>query len=290
MEYIKVVIHLLPDVVWAAIISSMIAWFGVVVVNRQETKRTKLRLEHDAIQRGKEREMGLRREVYLGAAETLGNAFRYLALFSDPGINPQEHLKIIQNMPAAINKVHLIASTDTISALSEATSYFAKSNLELHRQKIPINILNQEIQRVKQIISGQESYRGYLLDTMHQLERSANKDPNLWAPLGKQFEITYQQINENIGRIGILQKKLFGLQIELAKKSDGALREFGKLLIDANIAGRKELNLPLDEEKYKALQKEHNERAQAEMQRFLEGVREETESGSLTPDKIIEKG
>jgi hypothetical protein len=69
MEYIEAVIDLLPEVVWAAIISSLIAWFGVFLQNRNETKRNKLRLEHDAIQRDKEREMGLRREVYLGAKE-----------------------------------------------------------------------------------------------------------------------------------------------------------------------------------------------------------------------------
>ena len=127
-------------------------------------------------------------------------------------------------------------------------------------------------------------------NTMHQLASSGNQDPNLWGPLNKQFEMTHQQINDNLSRIGILQKKLFRLQIDLAKRSYSATQEFGKLLLDANIAGRKELNLPLDEEKYRALEKEHIERAQVEMVVFLEGLRQETESGSLTPDKIIEKG
>jgi hypothetical protein len=61
---------------------SIITLFGVWLQSRSEAGRLKRQLQHDAEQREKERQMDLRREVFLGAAETLGRQSEYINLFS----------------------------------------------------------------------------------------------------------------------------------------------------------------------------------------------------------------
>ena len=61
-------IESVPDVVWAAVIASIITLSGVIAANISNTNRLKLQLGHDSREKEKDRKMTLRREVYLQAA------------------------------------------------------------------------------------------------------------------------------------------------------------------------------------------------------------------------------
>ena len=62
-------------------IGSLLTLLVVWLQSRSEFNRLKIQLQHDAEQREKERQMDLRREVFLGAAETLGKQSEYINLF-----------------------------------------------------------------------------------------------------------------------------------------------------------------------------------------------------------------
>ena len=66
----------IPHVVWAAIIASGLTIFGVTLANRANKKCLILQLNHDAQQKDKEREMQLRRDVYIEAAEAIAEAIK----------------------------------------------------------------------------------------------------------------------------------------------------------------------------------------------------------------------
>ena len=79
-------LHLLetiPAAVYAATTASTITLIGLSLQNRGESKRNFERLVHDARQRDREREMTLRRDVYLEAAEAMAQAQEYLAGFTN---------------------------------------------------------------------------------------------------------------------------------------------------------------------------------------------------------------
>src|SRR4051794_30236818 len=67
-----------PDVIWSALIASLLTLSGVLVSNWSNTNRLKLQLQHDAHEKSKERVSTLRRDVYLRVAEELVRANAHL--------------------------------------------------------------------------------------------------------------------------------------------------------------------------------------------------------------------
>ena len=66
-----------------------------------------------------------------------------------------------------------------------------------------------------------------------------------------------------------MQKDLFKRQVELVKESLVTLSDFGKILVNANLAIRKELEMPLNEKEYRELRQREDEMMKANMQGFI---------------------
>ena len=64
----------------------------------------KIQLQHDAEQREKERQMDLRREVFLGAAETLGRQSDYINLFGKIDFDFWKEQEILKGSIGVANK------------------------------------------------------------------------------------------------------------------------------------------------------------------------------------------
>ena len=70
----------------------------------------KRQLQHDAEQREYERQMDLRREVLLGATETLGRQSEYINLCSKVDFDFWKDQEMLKGSVGAGNKIHLIGS------------------------------------------------------------------------------------------------------------------------------------------------------------------------------------
>jgi hypothetical protein len=108
MENIQIVfdlINLVPNVIWAAIIASVLTLAGVLTTNRNNNSRLTKQLEHEGAQRDKEREIDLRREVYLGAAEAIAEAHGKIVQIPNFELqNIQDQFSNLK-LSAALNKV-----------------------------------------------------------------------------------------------------------------------------------------------------------------------------------------
>ena len=63
MHYIITVLSLIPDVIWAAIIASVITLSGVALSNRANRKCLLMQLNHAAKEKDKEREFKIREKL-----------------------------------------------------------------------------------------------------------------------------------------------------------------------------------------------------------------------------------
>jgi hypothetical protein len=64
-------LHRVPDVVWAALIAAGVAFLTTTLSNRNSRKQLKMQLDSSAQHQKLEREMALRRDVYLPVAEAI---------------------------------------------------------------------------------------------------------------------------------------------------------------------------------------------------------------------------
>ncbi len=117
---------------------SSIALFAVWLQSRSESNRVKIQLQHDAVQREKERQMDLRKEVFLGAAETLGRQSEYINLFSKVDFDFWKDQEVLKGNIGIAYKVQLIAGIDTIEAYARANQCWVSALFELAKMRLKI--------------------------------------------------------------------------------------------------------------------------------------------------------
>ena len=60
-----------PATFWGVVAGSFFSLGGVWLSNRNSARNLKAQLDHDRATRAKEREMSMRKDIYLAAAETI---------------------------------------------------------------------------------------------------------------------------------------------------------------------------------------------------------------------------
>lgn len=255
LETIKALLESVPVLFYAATTASFITLLGIGLQNRAESIRNMARLTHDALQRDREREMALRRDVYLRAAEAMAQAQEYLAGFANTEISAQQHESMIKGVGSDLNKVHIVGSLATVQAIVEANQFFVSAVADLSIRKLPVQQLARETELEQTAIDSAIARRDEALAGMKEMSRSTNTDGHarLWELQNRIFNDEQADIDAALTRKEELQGHFSQQQMELLRLSAQAGLEFGRLVTKANLAIRRELELPLEAEEYLSL-------------------------------------
>src|SRR5215469_7161292 len=96
-----------------ALVGAIIGMIGTLLANRAARQRQETELQHDGEQRDREREMSLRINVYLPAAEAVVRSQGLLANLLNPEIPETQIMAGHQNDLAAIAKVQVVGTEET---------------------------------------------------------------------------------------------------------------------------------------------------------------------------------
>lgn len=84
-----------------------------------------LTMRHEAKEKKKEREMALRREVYLGVVEAISSAS--VVLIKSFLADPQEACEILERLEASLGKIYIVGGDETVKAALETEDRLAKA-------------------------------------------------------------------------------------------------------------------------------------------------------------------
>lgn len=73
----------IPATFWGVVIGSFFSLGGVFLTNRSNDRRLRAQLAHDREIRSRERELSLRKDIYMSAAEAISAGLNAIARFSD---------------------------------------------------------------------------------------------------------------------------------------------------------------------------------------------------------------
>lgn len=273
-ESLLQLLNAVPSAVYAATTASTITLFGLWLQNRGESRRNSERLDHDAGQRDREREMTLRREVYLKAAEAMAHAQEYLAGLANAEVSPQQHEAMIKGVGADLNKVHIVGSMPTIRAIVEANQFFAQAVSDLSVHKLPLRRIAQEIDYQQQVIASASARRDEALATMKEMTRTGGEHARAWDLQQKIFNDEQNEIDVALGKREGLQRELAQSQADFVKRCADAGLALGQLVVNANLAIRRELELGLDAPAYRELMEHSRDHLGRAVDFFHRSIRE----------------
>lgn len=265
----KEILGFIPAVIFSGLISGVvgagIALFGTHLQNKsnairqkelleEQSRQQKERLEHEAEQRKLEREMILRRDIYLSGIEAVGKMQQFILSFSNVNQPTEARENIINGVAESLNKVSIIANLETIKALDVLDSYY-KNSLPLLMEK------RMELDNDIQYKINTEIYVQNSIQRNQQLINLYNNPNNVLTneqriAINEEFQKNHNEIEESQKLIEELKHKTIDRIIELLNLCFQRANEFQKLCIDAILCVRRELSFPIDEVQYETLIKQ----------------------------------
>lgn len=264
----------IPDVVWAAMLASLLTLSGVLLANRSSRIRQLTELKHDASQRDREREMALRRDVYLGAAGAISRAQSTLMRLADLNVADQELSAAFSQDSSAMAQVQVVGTNKTVQAMSAFSQELGAAFLELTLKRLPLLGRKNQIELLGKFIDKSNTEQERLINAMRQMNLEGNTDQKTWRVVNDSFKLEQQNNAKIIEERQLLTEQQQRDILEFLELSVDRFCTVSRLIPSATFAVREELDLPLDREAYTKMFDENLEKGKDAIQGFLQGLNE----------------
>jgi hypothetical protein len=244
---------------------------------------TWLQNRHDSKQRERERQMALRRDVYLQAAEGLAGLQEYLAGISDTSRSMTDLAQVLRGVPGWQNKIHTVASLETITAFAEADRVFIAGCIAAIPHRYAIDQVDRRMAALEDRATQLRQYQSYLHTSLQaQLPQFPSKEAVATASQIRQaIDFVQRQIDDLEEQHCELASARSAQIRQLFRGTIGRVAEYRQLTGKALLAIRQEIDLPLDPPSYLGLLDRTNKDVMGALQRV---IAEEEEPIAISPE------
>ena len=145
-------IEKIPATFWGVVVGSFFTITGVLLTNRSNTNRLRIQLDHDREIKKEERELTLRKEIYLAAAEAISSGIQMIGSIANLNVSYDKLMESFSEKAPAIAKVNVIANEDTINALTAFMEELTSGLLRLSHQRIKLGAAQQKTINIQKLI------------------------------------------------------------------------------------------------------------------------------------------
>lgn len=245
-----------PGTVWAVIIAAVFTLSGVLLTNRAHDRRFKAQLVHDQDLKNREREMALRKEVYLAAAEAVSVGLIAVGRFANLEIAHDKLTEEYYSKAASVAKINVVAKETTVRAVSIFSSELGSTFLRLFAKRFPLIRQAQEITMHRGQIDAFLKEQSRILELIKQYNLDGDKDQGKWDRLQQSFDFERRRFEETSKKADELAGPLYIKQLKFMEECAEEGIRLARLLVPVIVSVRKELDLPIDEVEYGRLVEE----------------------------------
>jgi len=159
MDLVKL-IDAVPPTLWGFLIGSLLTVLGVILTNAANTKRLRLQHEHEWRLESKERDLNLRRDIYLAAMEAIATSVATIGRFSNLNIPSDDLELILTDKSPAFSRVSIVGQEATIQAVANFSRELTGTFLRLSAKREKLSWLMQRLasveQKIAQVLQAQE--------------------------------------------------------------------------------------------------------------------------------------
>lgn len=253
----------------SAVLASIITLFGVMAQNLFETRRNSARLKHEAQTRSEEREITARREVYLRAAEEYSARLHRLGEFSDPSSLPAPGAFPMDPIAESSGKLHLVATWPTVQKAQLASECFDTGMRMLSQMRATILTEQGRANEREAEAHSLAARRDAIVKRIEDHPPSSEEFMKLETTLDE----LQMRLTELRDELDTSRKEIDLARYELARKAQEARFEYAERWVEFTLAIRRELKMPIDEEKYRKMMLESLRRSRSTTEDALSDMR-----------------
>ncbi len=236
------------EMIIAAIMASAITVFGVTLANRANSKNLIRQLNHDAQQKDKERELQIRKEVYIEAAEAIAESIEDIQRL--PNRIKTENFDICNTLLQAMAKVHMVGTLDTVKSAAQFTEKFNQSTLPIVPKIVKFVTLKQELVYLNNLGEIQINTMNEINRNFEQMDSSSKQDAGVLETYKNQFQEVKTKHDTTLALMSTKEDELKCLHIKLISMCLSAGIYLQKEALNVILSIRKELNLEIDSTEY----------------------------------------
>ena len=139
--------------------------------------------KHERQVKVQEREMALRKEIYLGAAEALSAGFSAVGRLSNMNISAQDAVADFNAKSGSLTKVNIIANIDTLRAVAAFTSELGACILQLQGARVPVEAAGRKFTQASQQTNAYLQGHGKTLELLAEEDLRGRPDQQRWEAI-----------------------------------------------------------------------------------------------------------
>lgn len=245
-----------PSNFWGIILGALFTILGIHLTNRANDSRLQQQLEHDRNLKNREREMSLRKDIYLAATEAISAGLISIGRFSDLELSHDRLTNEYQSKSSSISKVHLVAKEATVKILLHFSGELAATLLRLSAKRGPLLGKMNQIATLRGLVDIFTKEQSRTLELMKQHNLEGSTDQRKFNALQTNFDFETRRIEENSKKMNDLAATLYSEQLQFMEECVEETMRLWRLSVPVVASARKELDLPIDESEYGKLVEE----------------------------------
>jgi hypothetical protein len=233
----------IPEGIWGVLIGSLLTLLGAWIANRHNIKVQKLQFEFESRERRTERQLQMRRDVYLPAAEAVVGMVMCIARAIDPKTADENINNASESFGIAIAKVSMVASEETIRKALAIQRMFSSQLLAVMRDRYPLALRQSDINLAAKWMAIHQEERQRYIEMMKEYNLEGTKDRDRWNAIQHQLEFIQKSLDEETRQWTELTVVQLAAHRELAQSLPARLKPLQELQSHALAAIRGELEL-----------------------------------------------
>ena len=271
-QQLLILLGKVPAAFWGVVVGSFFSLSGVYLTNRASEKRVNLQFRNDRESRKHDREMELRKGIFLDAAAAISASVNVLSKFSQLTIPNEDLSETFLGASPALAKVNLVASEETIRALSVFYTEFGSAFFRLLERRIPLLVLQNEINQRTILCKDFEQTRDAMLEQMRHYNIEGVQDARKFEAIKGNFDFEAQRIAEVSEDIKRLTLDFATKNMIYAKECFAENTKVNRSVIPVLVAARKELEFSGSQDAFTEILYSAHAQANAQLDSFLQQV------------------
>ncbi len=250
------------------ILGASAALGSAYLTNQANDRRLREQLQHDRELKSREREMSLRKDIFLAATEAIHAGLTALTQLSHLEIPNDKLTEGYLSKASSMAKVHIVATEPSLKAVLLFSSEFSATFMRLSAKRLPLLAKKEEINVLKGLADGFLKEQTRLLELIRQHDLDGLNNPQKREYLQSLFEFESGRCEETSQKVNDLGGALYPQQLQFMQECMEETMRLWRLSVPVVTAARKELDLPLDESAYARLVEDAIQKQMVSLEEF----------------------
>ena len=228
----------------------------LVFTNRGHNQRLQTQHVHDQKIKNRDRDMALRKDIYLAAAEAAYAGLLAVGRFANLDIPYDKLTEGYLDKAPSITKVHIIANEETVRAITNFSTELTAALLRLGMKRFQLIAQKQQVGFLRAQVDVSLKENARMLELQKQYNLDGLADQRRWNALQRYFEFEQARGEQAQQEADALDASLIPQQLKFMEEVYAETIKLGRLLASPLFSIRKELELPIDETVFRRISEE----------------------------------